>query len=119
MPANPTYRDAEPRTPKVNQTYFPALAGEPVPVPNATRIGDWRLETGTAREFRYFTGTERATATEPDGRPVRVTISGDQFRGGTVERFIWIDRNICLDAAAARAHAADVLAAAEEIEGLT
>ena len=98
----------------------PKQYGDPPLPAGATSVGDWHPESGTGREFRSFTGTERATGTEPDGRPVRVVIDGSQNRdNGSIERYVMIEGNICLDAAAARAHAGDLLAAADELDRLT
>jgi hypothetical protein len=58
MPANPTYPDAMPATPKINPTY------SAVPVPaGAVDIDDWELGRMSAGRmpnvYRGFTGTLR------------------------------------------------------------
>lgn len=82
---------------------------------DATSVGEWRLNGGQARGFG---GTKRATAAEPDRTRVHVDITGSQERDGTTERYIGINGDIFVDAPAARKLAADLLAAADELEAL-
>jgi hypothetical protein len=81
----------------------------------ALSVTDWRLEGGTARFFR---GTRRGTAEDPAGRSICVDIDGDQYIDGTVDRYISMNVNACLDAANARDLAAHLLAAADEVDEL-
>ncbi len=81
----------------------------------ALSVTGWRLEGGTARFFR---GTRRGTAEDPAGCSICVDIDGDQYIDGTVDRYISINVNACLDSAKARDLAAHLLAAADEVDEL-
>ena len=70
---------------------------------------DWRYNDGQARRFQ---GTKRGTE-------FHVDIIGWQDRDGSIVRHTVIDRDIFIDStAAARELAADLLAAADEIDAL-
>jgi hypothetical protein len=87
-----------------------------VPHPaGALTVAGWRLEGGTARFFR---GTRRGTGEDPAGRSICVDIDGDQHIDGTVDRYISMNVNACLDSANARDLAAHLLAAADEVDEL-
>jgi hypothetical protein len=87
---------------------LPAPAG-------AVTVAEWRLDGGAARHFR---GTKRGTAETPDNRLICVDIEGDQWTDATVDRYIYVNRRLRVAAAGARALAADLLAAADEIDAL-
>ena len=78
----------------------------------ATSVDKWQKVGESV--IRFFTGTRRGDA-------VRVNLAGMQTVDGTVERrciFAYVPDNIAEpDAASAREAAADLLAAADELEG--
>ena len=76
---------------------------------NAIHVGGWTMDHGNAR---HFAGTQRGLTTAVD-------ISGEQFRDGRIDRCIWLAGDIDLDADGARAVAADLLAAADELDALS
>jgi hypothetical protein len=88
-----------------------ALYADVAPPADATRVSAWDDVDGQVS--RYFRGTKR-------GAKVRVDIAGSQNADGTVaERVILIDAcDAEVDAAAARQIAADLLAAADELDRL-
>jgi hypothetical protein len=96
-------------------TVIPKPYADVPPPAGALSVAGWRLERGTARSF---TGTKRGTAEDPAGRLICVDIDGDQDIDGTVDRYISINVNACIDSAAARGLAADLLAAADEVDEL-
>ena len=86
------------------------------PVPRgASSVAEWRIDGGTARSFR---GTERVTETEY-GEDVRVDIVGTQYIDGSVERYIVMSDDSLLCPSEARHLAANLLAAAAEVDRLT
>lgn len=86
-----------------------------VPVPSgATEVEEWSLDGGTARSFG---GTKRLTETL-FGVDVRVEIIGTQYIDGSIERFIVISDDGLLCPAEARHLAANLLAAADELDRL-
>jgi hypothetical protein len=93
---------------KRNHSEVPHPAG-------ALSVAGWRLEGGSARSFR---GTRRGRAEDPAGRSICVNIDGDQYIDGTVDRYISMNVNACLDSAKARDLAAHLLAAADEVDEL-
>lgn len=88
-----------------------ALYANVPPPPDASRVSGW--DDGDGQVSRYFRGTQR-------GHKARVDIAGSQNADGTVsERVILVGAcNIEVDAAGAREIAADLLAAADELDWL-
>lgn len=88
-----------------------ALYADVTPPADATRVSAWDDVDGQVS--RYFRGTKR-------GIKARVDIAGSQNADGTVaERVILVDAcDVEVDAATARQIAADLLAAADELDRL-
>jgi hypothetical protein len=80
----------------------------------AIEVAEWRLDGGTARTFA---GTERLTETQ-FGKDVHVDIIGTQYLDGVIERYIVISEDGLLCAAEARHLAANLFAAADELDRL-
>jgi hypothetical protein len=81
---------------------------------SALLVGEWRLNHGTARGFE---GTRRGTAVAC-GRDINVDIDGYQYRDGRVHRYISVNGHSFLSVAEARGVAANLLAAADELDRL-
>jgi hypothetical protein len=88
-----------------------ALYANVPPPADASRVSAW--DDGDGQVSRYFRGTKR-------GNQARVDIAGSQNADGTVtERVILVGgRDIEVDATGARQIAADLLAAADELDWL-
>jgi hypothetical protein len=88
------------------------LAAITAPV-DAQHVEDWRDDFDTGDYDRYFRGTRRSTA------GVELTITGFQDAEGITWRNVHIlAADVHLDAAGLRRHAAQVLAAAAELDEL-
>jgi hypothetical protein len=92
-----------------------------VPPPPGATVGDWEsVDWGVPdiRHARPFKCTPRASATSLCGDPVTVEVSGHQAADGDINAVISVGGDIPLDAANARGLAADLLAAADEVDRL-
>lgn len=88
------------------------LAATAAPI-DAQHVEDWRDDFGTGDYDRYFRGTRRSAA------GVELTITGFQDADGATSRNVHIfAADVHLDAAALRRHAAQALAAADELDEL-
>lgn len=91
----------------------PATLARVVAPVDAQHVEDWRDDFSTGDYDRYFRGTHRSTA------GVELTITGFQDAEGITWRTAHIfTADAHLDAAALRRHAAQALAAADELDEL-